>query len=35
VGSVPMRPLVCSHLYTHATAALSPQPGDGAHVQAR
>jgi hypothetical protein len=34
VGSVPVKPFA-RNLYTHVAAALSPQPGDGAHVQAR
>ena len=35
VGSVPVKPLLDSHLQPHIAAAVSPQPGDGARVQAR
>jgi hypothetical protein len=35
VGSVPVNLLVYRNLYTHVAAALSPQRGDSAHVQAR
>jgi hypothetical protein len=35
VGTVPVRLLVFRCLHSHAAAALSPQPGDGALVQAR
>jgi hypothetical protein len=35
VGSVPVKRLLNNPLHSHHTAALSPQPGDGAHVQAR
>jgi hypothetical protein len=35
VGRVPVKLFWYSHLYPHATAAISPQPGDGACVQAR
>jgi hypothetical protein len=35
VGSVPVKLFEDSHLHPHITAVLSPQPGDGTHVQAR
>ena len=35
VGSVPVKPLEDKDLQPHITAVLSPQPGNGARVQAR